>query len=195
MFALSLLDFGPYQIYEINKTRGLMENLYHVLLWLSGLFFVVIVGAMIHLAVKQRKQSTAWVVVPALLLLLVLAWGYYIYRDKNQGQEPKKEPQQVSVVTDPVQRGKLVFERKGCIACHSLDGTPRVGPSLKGRFGTQVVLADGATVLIDEAYIRESLEKPQAKIVKGYPPSMPVFQGMLTESEFDALIALIKSLK
>lgn len=92
-------------------------------------------------------------------------------------------------------QGKALYQAKGCVACHSTDGSVKVGPSFKGIFGSKAELADGKTVVVDENYIRESIEKPQAKIVKGFQPVMPTFQGLFNETELNALIAYIKSLK
>ena len=58
-----------------------------------------------------------------------------------------------------------------------------------------VKLNNGTTVLVDEAYIRESMMRPQAKVVKGFDPIMPTFQGLLRENEINGLVAYIKSLK
>ncbi len=95
----------------------------------------------------------------------------------------------------PEQLGKVVYEKKGCNACHTTDGTPRVGPSFKGDFGQQIKMADGSTITMDENYIRESLMSPQAKARPGFPPSMPSFEGQLKEKEIEGIIAFIKSLK
>jgi cytochrome c oxidase subunit 2 len=95
----------------------------------------------------------------------------------------------------PEALGKVLYEKKGCISCHTLDGTPRVGPSWKDDFDTMVPLQGGGTVHMDEDYIRESIMKPQAKIRQGYPPTMPSFEGQLKEREVQAIIAFIKSLK
>jgi cytochrome c oxidase subunit 2 len=92
-------------------------------------------------------------------------------------------------------QGKKVFENRGCVSCHSTDGSPKIGPTQKGLFGSTVQLLDGKTLVADENYIRESIEKPQAKIVKGFSPVMPTFQGLINETEMNALIAYIKSLK
>ncbi len=94
-----------------------------------------------------------------------------------------------------VDQGRKVFETKGCVACHSPSGESKVGPSQKALFGHKVELADGSSVIADENYIRESIEKPNAKIVKGYQPVMPTFQGLISETEMNAVIAYIKSLK
>ncbi|HEU4611956.1 MAG TPA: c-type cytochrome, partial [Kofleriaceae bacterium] len=95
----------------------------------------------------------------------------------------------------PVDLGKMVYEKKGCNACHTIDGSPRVGPSFKGTFGTDVPLNGGGTVKMDENYIRESLMSPQATARPGFPPSMPSFEGQLKEKEIEGVIAYIKSLK
>lgn len=93
------------------------------------------------------------------------------------------------------ERGREVFNSKGCFACHSTDGTRKVGPTHKGLFGKEEELADGSKVVVDENFIRESIVEPSKKITKGYPPSMPTFKGLLTDEEMNALIAYIKSLK
>ena len=95
----------------------------------------------------------------------------------------------------PEQLGAKLYEKKGCNACHTIDGTARVGPSFFHDFGTTVSLSDGSKVEMDENYIRESLMSPQAKSRPGYPPSMPSFEGQLKELEIKGLVAFIKSLK
>ena len=96
--------------------------------------------------------------------------------------------------TNPVVAGEKLFAEKACITCHVPDGTGR-SPSLNGVYGAQVLLADGSTVTADDAYIRESILQPNAKIVAGYLPLMPTFQGQLTEEQIFALTAYIKSLQ
>jgi cytochrome c oxidase subunit 2 len=94
----------------------------------------------------------------------------------------------------PAEWGKLQYERKGCSTCHSLDGTRGQGPSWKGIWGKMEKMNDGKEVLVDENYARESMMLPQAKIVAGFEPIMPTFQGLLREHEIQGLIAFIKSL-
>ncbi len=91
-----------------------------------------------------------------------------------------------------VELGRRVFAQKGCVGCHSLDGSRRVGPSVKGIWQKEEKLADGAVVRVDEDYVRESVLKPAAKVVAGYPNAMPPIP--LEERELAALIALIQSL-
>jgi cytochrome c oxidase subunit 2 len=95
----------------------------------------------------------------------------------------------------PVELGKSAYEKKGCAACHTLDGSTKIGPSFKGVFGTQITLANGASVTVDENYLRESILNPQAKARPGFPPSMPSFEGQLKEKELTGLVEYIKSLK
>jgi len=89
--------------------------------------------------------------------------------------------------------GQNIFQQLGCITCHRSDTQGR-GPNLVGLFGKQVQLEDGRTVIADENYVRESILNPSAKIVSGFKPIMPVFQGLVSEEQLNALIAYIKSL-
>ena len=96
---------------------------------------------------------------------------------------------------NPLDYGKTLFKSKACFTCHNIDGTNSVGPHLNGIFGTETVITGGKQILVDENYIRESILEPQAKIVAGFQPVMPTFQGILNDKQVDALIAYIKSLK
>ena len=91
----------------------------------------------------------------------------------------------------PEEWGKQLFSQHGCVSCHS---NKQVAPPLEGLYGQNArKLASGATVKADEAYIRESIINPNAKVAAGYPPIMPSFQH-LPKEEVDALVAYIKSL-
>jgi len=94
--------------------------------------------------------------------------------------------------------GTQLFQERGCKACHSIDGTPGLGPTLKGLFRKMVtVLTDGKErkLIADEAYLQKSILEPNADIVKGFPPMMPSQKGLLTDQEIDALIGYLKELK
>jgi cytochrome c oxidase subunit 2 len=94
----------------------------------------------------------------------------------------------------PAENGERLFTDLACITCHKDDVTGR-GPVLAGVFGTTVELMDGRQVVVDENYIRESIMNPQAKIVRGYQPIMPTFQGTVSEENLLQLIAYLKQLK
>ncbi len=89
--------------------------------------------------------------------------------------------------------GKKLFEQLACNNCHKDDNSGR-GPILVGLFGKQVQLAGGGSVKADEAYFRESILQPQAKIVYGFEPVMPTFQGLVTEEQLVQLVEYVKSL-
>ncbi|MBF8267339.1 MAG: coxB [Dehalococcoidia bacterium] len=90
--------------------------------------------------------------------------------------------------------GRQLAQAKGCLGCHSTDGSARVGPSWKGLYGHSHALQDGSTVTVDDAYLLESVRSPGAKVAQGFPPNvMPTFT--LTDGEIDAIIAYIETLK
>ena len=91
-----------------------------------------------------------------------------------------------------VEQGRALSESKGCVACHTVDGSPRVGPTWKGLYGKTETMADGSTAKVDEAYLRSFILDPQARQVKGFPPVMPKME--LTDEELAALVAYIQSL-
>jgi cytochrome c oxidase subunit II len=93
----------------------------------------------------------------------------------------------------PAAAGERLFQSQGCVACHA-EGAHIPAPLLTNVFGHQVTLQGGGTVVADEAYLRESIVNPQAKIVAGFQPLMPTFQGLVTEEQLLQLIAYIKSL-
>ena len=95
----------------------------------------------------------------------------------------------------PAAAGQQLFTTTlGCATCHNADGTGGRGPALTGLYGKTVQIEGGATVVADDAYIRESIINPQAQLVAGYQPIMPTFKGQLTEEQIMQLIAYVKSL-
>jgi cytochrome c oxidase subunit II len=89
--------------------------------------------------------------------------------------------------------GQQLFSQFGCITCHRSDTQGR-GPNLVGVYNKPVLLEDGRTVNADDNYIRESILEPGAKIVRGFKPIMPTFQGQITDEQLNALVAYVKSL-
>jgi cytochrome c oxidase subunit 2 len=90
--------------------------------------------------------------------------------------------------------GEKLFQDLACNTCHRPDAQGR-GPNLQGLFGSTVTLQNGEKVTADEAYIRESILNPSAKVVAGFQPIMPTFQGLVTEEQLLELIEYVKSLK
>ncbi len=95
----------------------------------------------------------------------------------------------------PAEKGKKLYTARGCIGCHSLDGTRGNGPSFKGLFGRTETMTTGEKVVADENYLHESILQSQKRIVAGFGPIMPVFEGQISEKEVGYLIAFIKSVK
>ncbi|MCX7660952.1 MULTISPECIES: cytochrome c oxidase subunit II [Caldimonas] len=93
---------------------------------------------------------------------------------------------------DPVALGRALAQSKGCVACHSSDGSPSVGPTWKGLYGKLETLEDGRRVRVDEQFLRDFIRDPKAMSIQGFPPVMPRIE--LSEAELDALVAHIKSL-
>jgi cytochrome c oxidase subunit 2 len=320
------------------------DALYNFLIWISIFFFVLVVGAMIYFAVKYRNRpghkavyetgshllEAIWIGVPTVLLLVIFAWGYHVYREMKQAPSdayeikvvgkqwlwtflydngtttvgelyvPVNKPVKLLMTSqdvlhgffipnfrvkqdvvpgmyssvwfeatipgkhqvfcteycgtshsgmlaqvialedkdwndwlrgkkiaidkipnanrDPnetaaadtttisqaaatsapvslVDQGKVIYNKMACATCHSTDGAVKAGPTFKGLFGSKVTLTDGTVVTADENYIRESIELPNAKIVKGYAPQMPTFKGLINENDMTAVISFIKAQK
>ncbi len=94
----------------------------------------------------------------------------------------------------PAEAGEMLVQRKGCVQCHSLDGSANVGPTFRELYGHAVALRGGGEVTADENYIRQSILEPMADIVAGYEPVMPTYAGKLKDQEITAIIAYLKSI-
>jgi cytochrome c oxidase subunit 2 len=89
--------------------------------------------------------------------------------------------------------GERVATDKGCMRCHTPDGTPHIGPTWLGMYGATVPLDDGETVTADATYLTESMMDPRAKIHRGFQPVMPSYQGLLSAAETGALLEYVRS--
>ena len=92
-------------------------------------------------------------------------------------------------------RGERVVKGAGCLNCHAVDGKEKIGPNFRGLFGSTVPLEGGKSVTADEEYLRESIEDPGAKIVKGYPNVMPTFKASMPPDDVRAVVEYLKTLK
>ena len=82
-----------------------------------------------------------------------------------------------------------------CIACHSVDGSLKLGPTIKSQYGKEILHTDGSVMIINDDYIRESLTDPLKHIAEGYTPIMPSYKPVLSDEDVANLVAYIKALK
>ena len=97
----------------------------------------------------------------------------------------------------PKRDGAKLAKEKGCLGCHTLDGSKGVGPTFKGLYRSQVrITRDGRTLVTaaDDAYLKESIRQPKAAIVEGFPPIMPDYPD-LKDDEVEALVEFIEGIK
>src|SRR5690606_4330705 len=90
--------------------------------------------------------------------------------------------------------GREVAALKGCLACHTLDGQPHIGPTWRNLWYRETPLADGRVIIADEAYLTRSMMDPMLELVQGYAPVMPTYQGLLEPAEVGAILELIRSI-
>ena len=95
----------------------------------------------------------------------------------------------------PEHRGQDVFNRMACNACHSVDGSLKLGPTIKNQYGKEILHTDGTVMIINDDYIRQSLIDPLKHIAEGYTPIMPSYKPVLSDEDVVNLIAYIKALK
>lgn len=115
-----------------------------------------------------------------------------VHEDPNAWRDAVMDESDLSKF-QPLERGQVIYDMY-CKTCHTLDGSPRTGPSFKGLWGKTEEFTDGTSGVVDEAYVRESLTQPGKKVVKGYPNTMTPFDAF-TDVEYEGVFALLKSLK
>jgi cytochrome c oxidase subunit 2 len=92
------------------------------------------------------------------------------------------------------QMGERVATEKGCMRCHTVDGTPHIGPTWLGMYGSVVPLSNGRQTVADAAYLTDSMMDPRALIHRGYPPVMPSYQGLLSAPQTGAILEYLRAL-
>jgi cytochrome c oxidase subunit 2 len=104
--------------------------------------------------------------------------------------------QQAATSASPELRGQQLAQQYGCANCHSTDGSTIIGPTWLHLYGSMVNLSDGTSVTADDTYLSNSILDPNSQIVAGFPASvMPNFSNTFTQTDIDALVAYIKTLK
>ena len=104
--------------------------------------------------------------------------------------------QQTTTQVDPVLRGQQIVQQYGCVTCHSLDGSSKIGPTWQHLSGSTVPLEGGSTIQADHAYLVSSILEPNLHVVKGFPANvMPTFKDILDQTQVESIAAFIESLK
>lgn len=118
----------------------------------------------------------------------------YVYENAEDWKAGIKKDGDVVGIEDLVQRGQTIH-RIFCATCHSVDGSANIGPTWQGLWGSERRFADGSTAIADEAYVRESILQPNAKVVEGFPDQMTPFTwGADTDAYMEGIFAYLKSL-
>ena len=138
------------------------------------------------------KNVVGVLVSMAIITTLALWWG----RPSNHPRPKYRPMPTITKKMPPEEVGAIAFETKGCITCHTIDGSARIGPTFLHDAGSRITLDTGESIIVDEAYLRESIEQPRAKSRPGYPPAMPAEYGaLLSEREKEGLVAYIMTLR
>ena len=119
---------------------------------------------------------------------------YFSDAQLPKGMKAATPPAQAEVTANPA---LSIMNQKSCPACHSIDGTALVGPTLKGLYGRKQIIIDSqgkeSEIIVDEPYLGRAINDPGFEVVKGYPPAMP--KTPLTDTELKTMIEYIKTLK
>jgi cytochrome c oxidase subunit 2 len=139
---------------------------------------------MAHLASRPARRFAARRPLPALALVLALAVTALAAACGGDS---------APVLSGEAGRGQQVARDKGCTSCHTATGNKSEGPTWKGLAGSSVTLADGTTVVADDAYLTRSIQEPRAQLVQGFKTAMPVTP--LPDADIAAVVAYINALK
>ncbi|MBC2605448.1 urate hydroxylase PuuD [Pelagicoccus albus] len=145
----------------------------------------IIIGSLIIIKHMMNKRNTfkPWL---AVFFLTAIGGTAAIVAAIKLPTSDKPE-----IVDPQVAAGEEAFSLLGCTACHQAADTS-IAPGLAGLFGKERELADGTVVTVDEAYIRESILVAPAKVAKGFAPAMPLYQGVIPDTQVDQLVAYLK---
>jgi cytochrome c551/c552 len=129
----------------------------------------------------------------ALGVTLLIGLGMWLFSGSSGTAEEGGSP--VPHDTAAAARGEALAASTGCLACHAIDGSEGTGPGWQGLAGSTVTLANGETVVADDAYLFNSIVDPQSQLVAGYEAVMPTtYSDSLSQTEIQDLVEYIKSL-
>lgn len=130
-----------------------------------------------------------------LALVVIAGLGGIFYVTSGASSQDNATTTTVPADPESVARGEFLANERGCLSCHTTDGTPSVGPTWKGLAGSSRPLTSGESVVADDSYLLESIIDPAAKIVIGFDPIMPPdFQDLFSDQELNDLVEYVRSL-
>ncbi len=131
----------------------------------------------------------------AAALTLILGVGFWLFTGESIGNGQTDTTVAIEFDDAAAARGETLASESGCLACHTIDGTPGTGPTWKGLAGSSRPLESGETVTADDAYLTLAIIDPNAQVVEGFNPVMPTdYAQSLTDDEVTDLVEYIKSL-
>lgn len=147
---------------------------------------------------SQNHPMRTWTeAILALGLTLVMGAAFWLFSGEpiGSGASGNTDGTAITVDAEAATRGETVAADAGCFACHTIDGTPSVGPTWKGLAGSSRPLESGETVIANDSYLHNSIIDPGSQVVAGFSNVMPAtYSDQLSQSEIGDLVEYIKSL-
>lgn len=144
-----------------------------------------------HMVVEDQASFDAWLAKQQTFAMTMAKTAPPMAAAPGTAATPTLETT-VASGTDLVEQGRALAQSKGCVACHSVDGKPGVGPTWKGLYGSTQTFADGSSAPVDDAFLKTEIVDPHARLIKGFGPLMPPMP--VSDAEVAALTAYIRSL-
>lgn len=144
-----------------------------------------------HMVVEDQASFDAWLAKQQTFAMTMAKTVPPMAAAPGTAATPTPETT-VASGTDLIEQGRALAQSKGCVACHSVDGKPAVGPTWKGLYGSTQTFADGSSAPVDDAFLKTEIVDPHARLIKGYGPLMPPMP--VSDAEVAALTAYIRSL-
>lgn len=131
---------------------------------------------------QAKRRLPYYVATGALVMAAIIGGVIYNYVQQRETRRAS---------ASPAERGWMAIEDHGCTSCHQGSSSFRA-PTLQKLVGREITLTSGIKIIADEAYIRESILSPKAKISMGYAATMPTYEGVVTDSELADIIAALR---
>ncbi|MFQ5795484.1 MAG: cytochrome C oxidase subunit IV family protein [Candidatus Bipolaricaulia bacterium] len=199
--VLAVVTLAEVGIFYADPLR---EALIPIFLVLSAAKFGLVAMFYMHLRFDSRLFSGFFVggllIAVSIIVALMALFQVFVREPRSEtvAAVAVEEEEQVEVGSEPaaIERGRQLAQQNACLGCHTTTGEVIIGPTWKELFGSERMLDSGETITADEAYLRESILNPNAKVVQGFNPIMPTtFGNLFSAEDIDAIVAYIKSLK